>query len=82
MVLKDEPALGAVCRPGKAISPISGACRPATILSSVDLPQPLGPTSATNSPAATRKETPCRASMEPRRDGYVIERLSTVRSVA
>jgi hypothetical protein len=33
--------------------------RPAIIRSSVDFPQPDGPTSATNSPSATSKLTPC-----------------------
>ena len=33
--------------------PAAGASRPAAILSSVDLPQPVGPTIATNSPSPT-----------------------------
>lgn len=33
-------------------SPVLGGCRPATMRSSVALPQPDAPTSATNSPAA------------------------------
>jgi hypothetical protein len=37
--------------------PVSGACRPQTSSSSVVLPQPLGPTTATVSPAATVRDT-------------------------
>ena len=33
--------------------PADGASRPAATLSSVDLPQPVGPTTETNSPGAT-----------------------------
>jgi hypothetical protein len=33
--------------------PAAGASRPAAILSSVDFPQPVGPTIATNSPSPT-----------------------------
>ena len=36
--------------------PCEGASRPAAMLSSVDLPQPVGPTTDTNSPAATVSE--------------------------
>ena len=37
------------------IAPLSGAIRPAIRRSAVDLPQPLGPSSETNSPSATSK---------------------------
>src|SRR5205807_10636993 len=37
-------------------APEVGGSRPATTLSSVDLPQPLGPTIATNAPAGTDSE--------------------------
>ena len=60
-ILEDEAALGARagdrlrCRPSS--SPESGESRPAMRRSSVDLPQPLGPTRETSSPAATESET-------------------------
>ena len=38
---------------------------PATMRSKVDLPQPLGPTSETNSPASTESEMPASASTGP-----------------
>src|SRR5882724_2641997 len=43
--------------------PELGASRPATRRRSVDLPQPLGPTMETSSPAATERETASRASV-------------------
>src|SRR5919107_922764 len=43
--------------PSKTISPSSAGWIPAMHLISVDLPAPLSPTSATTSPAATRKST-------------------------
>src|SRR5215475_445766 len=46
------PASGAPCT---RTSPDDGASRPAATLSSVDLPQPVGPTTETNSPSATRR---------------------------
>ena len=45
--------------------PASGACRPHTSSSSVVLPQPLGPTTATISPAPTSRSTPSSARTEP-----------------
>jgi hypothetical protein len=36
--------------------PVVGAIRPAATLSSVVLPQPVGPTMETNSPSATSSE--------------------------
>ena len=39
-------------------SPLVGASRPATAASSVDLPDPLGPTTPIVSPSAASKETP------------------------
>src|SRR5579859_782619 len=38
---------------------------PASILSKVDLPQPDGPTSTTNSPSSIGMDTPCRTSKLP-----------------
>src|SRR4051794_29781179 len=45
--------------------PASGVCRPHTSSSSVVLPQPLGPTTATISPAPTSRSTPSSARTEP-----------------
>ena len=42
-------------------SPVSGKSRPATRRSSVDFPQPLGPTNDTSSPAAMENEIPSSA---------------------
>src|SRR6266702_2481301 len=39
--------------------------RPASIRSKVDLPQPEGPTSTTNSPSSIGIETPCKTSKLP-----------------
>ena len=38
--------------PSTRISPVEGASRPEIIFNSVDLPQPLGPTTTKNSPAS------------------------------
>src|SRR6516162_4419735 len=43
--------------PSTRTRPAVGESRPATMLSSVDLPQPLGPTTATNAPAGTVNDT-------------------------
>jgi hypothetical protein len=45
-------------RPPITISPAVIGSRPATMRSSVDLPQPEGPTITTNSPSFTSIETP------------------------
>ncbi|OJA83951.1 hypothetical protein BGV48_27445 [Burkholderia ubonensis] len=47
----------AIGTPSCAIVPCRAASRPATSRSSVDFPQPLGPSSATNSPASTDSVT-------------------------
>ena len=44
--------------PASTISPSVGVSSPATRLSSVDLPQPDGPMTATNSPGFISKSTP------------------------
>src|SRR3954447_22663140 len=44
--------------PASATSPSVGVSSPAMMLSSVDLPQPDGPITATNSPGVTVKSTP------------------------
>src|SRR5258708_5501466 len=46
-------------RPSIAIWPPPMSSRPASMRSSVDLPQPEGPTSTTNSPSAISSEMPC-----------------------
>ncbi len=48
-----------------AISPEVMRSSPATMRSSVDLPQPEGPTITTNSPSATSVVTPWMISVEP-----------------
>src|SRR5674476_1011697 len=54
-----------VC-PSSSISPASWGCTPARILTSVDLPAPLSPTSATTSPATTSRSTSVRALTDPK----------------
>ncbi len=55
--------------PETSIVPVVQECRPATRRSSVDLPQPDGPTMAMNSPSATSMLTSASASVScsPRR---------------
>ena len=48
-----------------APSPRSGRRRPRSTRRSVDLPEPLGPTRATNSPASRQKVTPSRTTSSP-----------------
>ncbi len=57
-----------------AISPEVTVSSPAIIASSVDLPQPEGPTSTTNSPVSTSRSMPFSTSTEPKR----LERLRTL----
>ena len=65
--MKATWALGPVTRsPSTKASPSLGAVRPEPILSSVLLPQPLGPISDTTSPSRTEKLTPCTAVSTPR----------------
>src|SRR5579862_9780383 len=61
-------------RPSKRISPLSGACVPATHLIRVDLPAPLSPTSAITSPIRTSKSTSVRACTDP--NDFVMPRSS------
>src|SRR3954465_1800197 len=53
-------------RPPIAISPRLISSRPAIMRSSVDLPQPEGPTRTTNSPSGISTETPCSTCTEPK----------------
>src|SRR5215831_4961425 len=46
--------------------PAEISSRPAIMRSSVDLPQPEGPTSTQNSPSSTATSTPYRTSVEPK----------------
>src|SRR5689334_7105550 len=52
--------------PSKTISPASGAWTPASVFTSVDLPAPLSPTSATTSPGYTVKFAPRSARTRPK----------------
>src|SRR5580700_6873930 len=53
--------------PSIRISPSLAVSSPAIIASSVDLPQPDGPTSAMNSPVRASRSMPFRTSTEPKR---------------
>src|SRR5262249_8664295 len=44
--------------PSMRMAPVVGRSKPATRLSIVDLPQPLGPTSVTKDPSGTSRSTP------------------------
>src|ERR1700722_4414879 len=54
-------------RPSMRISPSLQVSRPAMMASSVDLPQPDGPTSAMNSPVCASRLIPLSTSTEPKR---------------
>jgi hypothetical protein len=45
--------------------PLSGSSRPAMTRSSVDLPEPLGPSSAVSEPSGTSSDTSSRARKSP-----------------
>jgi hypothetical protein len=64
--------------PRSSASPLEAGRMPARIFSSVDLPQPEGPTTATNSPSPTPKVVRSRAATAPSRVAYVFERLRMV----
>src|SRR4051794_39000807 len=53
--------------PNTSTQPALTACRPAMMFSSVDFPQPLGPTIETKLPAATSRLTPSTAVCVPNR---------------
>src|SRR5829696_6805684 len=53
-------------RPPMEISPLVMFSSPASMRSRVDLPQPDGPTSTTNSPSAMSTLTPCSTLTEPK----------------
>src|SRR5262249_30863267 len=48
------------------VVPLSGSTRPAAILRSVDLPDPLRPTRQRRSPAETIRSTPSRSGVPPK----------------
>ncbi|MNY57837.1 hypothetical protein D3C86_1940990 [compost metagenome] len=56
-------ALASTSRPPMMTAPLVGCSRPAASRMIVDLPQPDGPTSATNSPSAMRRLVSCSATM-------------------
>src|SRR5690349_19250803 len=60
-------------RPSTRISPALGASRPAAIIISVDLPQPDGPTTVTNSPLAIARSHGSSARVSPPRAWNVFE---------
>src|SRR5215470_13020611 len=62
----------------RSASPLEGGRMPARIFSSVDLPQPDGPTTATNSPSPTPNVVRSSALTDPSRVAYVFERLRMV----
>src|SRR4029078_13149 len=53
----------ATCFPSTTTEPVVGGQRPVTTFINVDLPQPEGPTTATNSPRSTFSEASCSASV-------------------
>src|SRR4030095_14959748 len=60
-------------RPSMAISPAPMSSSPASMRSSVDLPQPDGPTSTMNSPSAMSSEMPCSTFVAPK-DFSILEK--------
>src|SRR3954471_15425283 len=62
--------------PSKRISPLSGWWMPAMVLTRVDFPAPLSPTSAMTSPVRTSKSTSASAWTDP--NDFVIPRSSKV----
>ena len=58
MIASSSSVLPTSDSPARRSSPSVGVSRPATRLSSVDLPQPDGPITATNSPGVIVKSTP------------------------
>ncbi len=61
-------SISAVTRPSTATVPEVGRRIPLASLSSVDLPEPLGPITATASPGATSRSMPSRATNSSNRD--------------
>src|SRR5215467_8920189 len=63
--------------PWSFTSPRLAGSNPARIFRSVDLPQPEGPTTATNSPSATVKSMPSSATTVPRGVAYSLRKSLT-----
>src|SRR5699024_11815114 len=63
------------------MDPEAAACAPASIFTSVDLPAPLSPATATTSPAATSRSTCVSAATAPK-DLLTPRRVSTVEPTA
>src|SRR6266536_334681 len=57
--------------------PSLSGCTPSTALRSVDLPEPLGPSTATSSPAPTERSTPCQTVRPPSRTAAFSTRTAT-----
>src|SRR5579859_3399552 len=53
------------CSPWNAMAPRRGLISPLMVASSVDLPDPFGPTMQVNPPSVTENETPCSTSPPP-----------------
>ena len=64
---RSSGSMSLTSRPSIRIEPAVIASSPASILSSVDLPQPEGPTKTTNSPSATARSTDLITSTSPKR---------------
>src|SRR2546426_10555850 len=69
----------AMGRPASSIDPLAGGRKPATDLSSVDLPQPEGPSSTNFSPSRTVNETDSTAVKSPCSVSYEIVTSRTIR---
>src|SRR6478735_2678499 len=67
--------------PNRRTSPLEGRARPVTRFSVVDLPQPVGPTTATNSPRATLM-LKSRIAVIDRPSGVRKRRLTLISSIA
>src|SRR5688572_28988011 len=65
------------CTPSMTIEPASGRTKPASMFSSVDLPQPDGPTMATNSPSRIVKLTSSTTQSNPWSDSKLFFRSRT-----
>ena len=66
--------------PSTRTTPADGRSRPARIRSSVDLPEPLGPSTVSTSPSATVSERPCSAAASP--SGVEWTRKTSLNSIA
>src|ERR1700675_4376446 len=72
------PVMG---EPRSDAAPAEAGRMPDRILSRVDLPQPDGPTTATNSPSPTAKEMSSSADTDPVRAAYRLESALTSMTV-